>query len=175
MHVCVIGLAQPQTFDPSNIMHQNHDRIGLKYLTVLTKLVITFYLEGWTLGLLIVHQFCPWTDEQSSYTGVSLSSTAYCYTCICCRSFGIFLCNRSTDIKLLCRISLNTLQTWFKTVIHISWLPTPEIMPGMYSELSSLPSWRIGMRRDWQVLSQGMGVLSFDLCQMIVLLTPQNG
>ena len=38
-------------------MRQKYDRIDPKYLTVLTKLVITFCHEGWRLGLLIVHQF----------------------------------------------------------------------------------------------------------------------
>ena len=49
MHVCVIGLAQPQARPSLKrltlVMRQKLDRIGLKYLTVLTKfIVITFYL-----------------------------------------------------------------------------------------------------------------------------------
>ena len=82
-------------------------------------------------GLIIVIR--SWSDS-------SLSSTKHSYTCIWCRSFGIFLCNWSTNIELLCRLSLNTLQTWSETVIHISWLPTPEIVPGVFSKIFSLNS-----------------------------------
>ena len=114
-------------------MCQKHDKIGLKYLTVLTKLVIPICREGWRLKTRPTDCSSILSNKDlTSYTGISLSSTAQFHLLHpCCASFGIFwgifLCNWSTDVELLCRLSLNTLQTWSKTVIHISWLPTPEI------------------------------------------------
>ena len=100
----------------------------------------------------------------------------------------IFHCNRSISIELLCSLKPNPIKTYSKATIHTFWHPTSEIMPGLYFQFINLilsvncllknkhfgvPSWRIGMWRDWQILSRRMNVLKFGLVQLKLPLTPQ--
>ena len=67
------------------------------------------------------------------------------------------------------KCTLSTLEYVVNFAVRYAVLCT--VMPKHASAISmkfiwntfAVPSWRIGMWRAWQVLSQGMGVLSFDL------------